>query len=274
MKKLLIMLLMIMIVSLGAPSCATAEFEVGPLSISPSQIVAGEPIVAEVNVSNIGGADGDYSANLTIDGRSVETKSVTVLAGATETISFTCCLEGAGIHTVGLGSITETVTALRPAEFEIGSLSLPPEVIEGEAIEIKADIKNTGEVEGTCPVILKVDGVEVGTKDVIVAAGESKTVSFQLTRDKPGAYTIDLEGLTGALRVLKPAEFKFNNLQITSEAVKVGGEATLEADIENIGEVEGTGRTCQDQEAPNQAHAGYRWKGQGSGNPRWLHIPK
>ena len=241
MRNFICILLVTLMVAGSLTGCATAEFQVSSITVTPSPVVAGEPIVAEADVSNIGGAEGVYAANLTLDGEVVEVQSITIAAGTTETISFTCYLEDAGSHVVGLGGVTETVIALKPAEFEIASLRIvPPEVAVGEEAVVEADIENIGEVEGTCPVILKVNGVEVETEDIMVAAGGSKAVSFQLAEDEPGMHTIDLQGLTGALKVLRPAEFKVSNLRITPEEVKVGGEATLEADIENIGEVEGT----------------------------------
>ena len=138
-------------------------------------------------------------------------------------------------------ALPPTSAPVSPAEFEASSLSITPtDVVGGEEVTVTADVSNVGETEGTYTVILKVNGVEVGTKDFLVAAGDSKAVSFRLTEDDPGTYTIDLEGLTGTFRVLKPAEFKVSNLRITPEEVKVGGDATLKVNIKNTGEVEGT----------------------------------
>lgn len=240
MKKFLGVLLVGLLVLGGLAGCARAEFEVRPLTITPGQIVAGESFTASTEITNVGGAEGTYVATLTMDGNITDTKEVTVAAGATEIVSFTCDVETPGTHSLELNGLSTTVTALKPAEFEVVSLTVPAEVVKGEVVTITADITNAGEVEGTYEASLKINAVEVDTKDVVVAAGDTETISFELAEDVPGMYTIDLEGLTSTFRVLKPAEFRIGSLDITPNPVKVGQETIVGTSIENMGEAEGT----------------------------------
>lgn len=240
MKKFLGVLLVGLLVLGGLAGCARAEFEVRPLTITPGQIVAGERFTASTEITNVGGAEGTYVATLTMDGNITDTKEVTVAAGATEIVSFMCDVETPGTHSLELNGLSTTVTALKPAEFEIVSLTVPAEVVKGEVVTITADITNAGEVEGTYKASLKINAVEVDTKDVVVAAGDTETISFELAEDVPGMYTIDLEGLTSTFRVLKPAEFRIGSLDITPNPVKVGQETMVGISIENMGEAEGT----------------------------------
>ena len=54
-----------------------------------------------------------------------------------------------------------------PADFEVISLDIkPPEVTTGETVSITAEVKNTGDGEGTYTAVLTVDGVKFETKDV------------------------------------------------------------------------------------------------------------
>jgi hypothetical protein len=61
-----------------------------------------------------------------------------------------------------------------------------------------------------------------------------------LSQATSGTYRVELLGLSGSFKVLKPAEFKVVNLDITPNPVKVGEQTTITISIENVGEAEGT----------------------------------
>lgn len=89
-----------------------------------------------------------------------------------------------------------------PAAFSLKSMSvLPAEVDPGEAVAITVIVNNTGGVSGTHDVILKVDGVKEDFKTITLNAGESKEVSFAVSRDKAGTYQIECDGLSGSFAV-------------------------------------------------------------------------
>ena len=60
------------------------------------------------------------------------------------------------------------------------------------------------------------DGATVETKEVALAAGASKTVSFSLVKDKAGTYQVGIGGLTSSLKVkaklvVKEVELKYDD---------------------------------------------------------------
>jgi hypothetical protein len=88
------------------------------------------------------------------------------------------------------------------AEFELSGLSISPSSAGiGESVTISATVKNTGDDEGSEDIALKVDGDEVDTKAVTVAAGASKSVTFSYTTTAEGTYAIKVDGLSGTLIV-------------------------------------------------------------------------
>ena len=241
MKRFLVILLIGITLLGGSVGCATAEFQVSSLTITPSQPVAGESVVAAVDIINIGGAEGVYTANLMLDGNLVDTRDVTVAAGATEKVSFTCYLEVAGEHSIVLGDLIATATVLEPVEFQISSLVITPtDVVAGEPVTVKADVTNTGGSEGVYTATLKVNGVVVETKDIPLAGGAKQEISFKITEDTPGFYRIALGELVGTLRVLRHAQFRVNPLSVTPNQIAPGETVRIKADLENTGEVEGT----------------------------------
>ena len=69
-----------------------------------------------------------------------------------------------------------------PEEFEVSSLEVQPDVcLPGDTVTVAVDVKNVGGREGTYTAILKINAVEVDTKEVVVAVGDTETVSFELT---------------------------------------------------------------------------------------------
>lgn len=89
-----------------------------------------------------------------------------------------------------------------PAEFEVSNLTFYPSEVEvGESVTISATVKNVGDLGGTYTVELKIDGEIQETKDVTLAGGATETVSFMVTKDTSGTYTIEVNGLQRIISV-------------------------------------------------------------------------
>lgn len=92
-----------------------------------------------------------------------------------------------------------------PAEFSLHSLGLPPiETEAGNPIAVKVYVTNTGGVEGSYTVTLKVDHVAVSTKEVTLSAGETAPVFFAYSTEGIGIHTVEVDRLTGTFAVVLP----------------------------------------------------------------------
>jgi hypothetical protein len=117
----------------------------------------------------------------------------------------------------------------KPAAFEVTSLNVTPtEVTTGETVSITVVVENTGGSEGTYSAVLTIDGATVETKEVVLAAEASKTVSFSLVKDTPGTYQVGIGGLTSSLTVeqklvVKEVELKYDNGQAKESIPWFGG---------------------------------------------------
>lgn len=107
-----LLILAVMIMS----GCAKAEFEVSSLDVTPREPIAGESVTVDAKVSNLGAADGVYTANLILDTRVIESKDVKVTAESAKKITFECHVEAAGEHTLQLGKVTTQIVVLGPEE--------------------------------------------------------------------------------------------------------------------------------------------------------------
>lgn len=92
-----------------------AEFKVSDLSISPVEIEEGGEVTITVEVSNIGGEEGSYRLELTLDGSVEDEETVTLAGGATTTVSFGV-IKGAGSHVVDIESLTGSFKVTAPTK--------------------------------------------------------------------------------------------------------------------------------------------------------------
>ncbi len=96
----------------------------------------------------------------------------------------------------------EPVPKTAPAEFKVDSLSVTPIVAEpGRPVTVEVKVTNVGGTQGSHRLALTINGTEEEVKDVIVAPGATKTVTFTLAKDASGMYEIKVAGLTETLRV-------------------------------------------------------------------------
>lgn len=228
----------------SSPIPSPAAFEVASLNVTPLEVIAGETVSITAEVKNTGGSEGTYTTVLTINGASVETEEIALAAGASETVSFSLVKDTSGTYQVSIGGLTSSLTvkpapAPSPAEFLLTSLDIvPEEVVAGEEATISARVKNIGGTEGTYTITLSVEGAKIQSKVIKLASEMTETVSFTVTKDKPGSCNVEINGLSSTFRVLKPAEFMFGNLLITPPIAEVNQGLTITADVNNTGEVE------------------------------------
>jgi beta-lactamase superfamily II metal-dependent hydrolase len=128
------------------------------------------------------------------------------------------------------------VVTPEPAKFALSALSISPsEVKAGESVTISADIANSGGSSGSYTAILKINGSQVETKSVVLDTGESQVVSFTVTKESTGTYTVELGGLEGTFTVTKvvtpaPEQVLFLRIVSVTDPIGQGYTATLKAE--------------------------------------------
>jgi len=105
---------------------------------------------------------------------------------------------------------------IAPASFEVTSLKVPQaDVIEGQDITVTASITNTGEMPGNFDEPLLLNGAEVSSKEITIQPGTTKTITYLLSKNKPGKYELSLynakTNFTVKAMVQREAELKYDN---------------------------------------------------------------
>jgi len=177
-------------------------------SIQPAEVEPAEVVTIAVLVANTGGESGSYTVVLKINGVKEAEERVTIAAGSSQTVAFSVTREEAGSHTITVDGLSGSFTVVpvvappAPAAFSVSSLSIQPAEVEpAEVVTIAVLVANTGGESGSYTVVLEIDGVKEAEERVTIAAGESQDVSFNVTREEAGTYSIDVSGLTGSFTV-------------------------------------------------------------------------
>lgn len=192
------------------PPPPPAAFTLSSLGISPVEVSVGETVSISLLVANTGGMSGSYMVTLKINGVKEADKRVTIAAGGTETVTFSVARKVTGSYSVAVDGLSGSFTVAppvvappAPAAFSVTNLSIyPAEVQPNEVVAIRISVANTGGEFGSYKVTLKINGVKEADKSVTIAAGSSKTVSFSVTREEAGTYSVDVDGLSGSFAVV------------------------------------------------------------------------
>lgn len=100
-----------------------------------------------------------------------------------------------------------SLTAPEPARLHVSDMIISPKQgVTGEPVRISVKATNEGDLTGELTVKLKVNGAEVDAKYVILDGGESDIVEFEVTRDEPGHYSIQISGYYGEFSLTAPAD--------------------------------------------------------------------
>jgi hypothetical protein len=182
-----------------------ASFAVADLSITPGELELGEGLTISVLVTNTGDLTGSYELNLKIDDMVVQTKEVTLDGGDSEVVGFSVTPDTAGEHIVDIAGLRATFVVKAPkapAAFTTSTLSVSPaEVDIGESVMVSVIVTNTGDLAGSYEVTLKIDGMAVETRKIVLAGGGSEVVTFTSTGESAGAHTVEVDGLRGSFVV-------------------------------------------------------------------------
>lgn len=90
--------------------------------------------------------------------------------------------------------------------FLVANLSIQPtEVPPNEIVNITVSVANTHDTWGLYSLVLTIDGVKEAEGQVMVGAGSIHDLSFRVTREEPGSYTVFVNGLSGSFTVVAPA---------------------------------------------------------------------
>jgi len=172
-------------------------------SVDRTAVTVGETVTVTATVANEGDADGSETVNLSVDGRVVDERDVTLSAGETTPLTLQARLDAPGERTLRVGRWSRTVDVapgtpnVSVADVRVGRST----VQTGEQATVVATVTNDGSAAGQYTAKLHVFGEVVKQETVTVPPGESRTVRFSQRFDSPGDYDVEVAGQRRQVRV-------------------------------------------------------------------------
>ncbi|OYR48470.1 APHP domain-containing protein [Halorubrum sp. Ea1] len=225
-----------------------ATFELSNASLGDNTILAGDTAAVSAEVTNVGGAEGTFTAKFRATGQdgipeTVDTRSVTLAGDESQTVELRGTFKQSGEYDVQVNQTTAgTLTVESPANLTVTDAELEEDVVdEGEGVTVSATIKNTGDREGTLSVSVAADKDVKTTEEVTVGPGENEQGRLTYTTTAAGEYEITVNGTSaGTLTVIRPATFRTTNPDIEPERVFEGNSTKVTATVVNVGTEPGT----------------------------------
>jgi hypothetical protein len=232
-------------VSSEAPT-KPAELTVTNLGISRAEAGVGETIIVSATATNLGDEAGDFTLELFVNDKKVETQEIQLGSGETETVQFEVVENAEGDYVVKVGTLTKSfkVTSdaqpVKPAEFQVTGLVINPTLVQsGETVVISATVTNVGEETGSYSVSLTIDDVERETKEVTVIGGASEVVEFEVTETAAGTHAVAVGAETSSFTIEGSVGPASENVEITRISVSPyevweGDTVTIKAKVNNL----------------------------------------
>ncbi|MEE8472466.1 MAG: LppX_LprAFG lipoprotein [Dehalococcoidia bacterium] len=107
-----------------------------------------------------------------------------------------------GFLILALGLVLPAVGCGGPALFEASNLTFQPRgAMAGDMVTVAVEIRNTGDVAGSYPLTLRVNGREVESREVRMEAGATERAAFTIGPVSEGPYELELAGLQASFTV-------------------------------------------------------------------------
>lgn len=230
---------------------ANFSVDVGP---ADDQVVQGDDLTVEADVTNDGGLAGTQTIEAKFDG-TTESAKVSLDQGETKTEVFT--FENVGVdpgnYTVNVSSENDFekvgVDVLADSNFDLAPLDVDSEIPAGEVLRVNTTVENVGDVNGTRNVQFSFGGSPVNTtEDFTLTPGETRELNFTVTPtegDDGNQVVVETNdtsesAVTETITVLEPADFEINIDEDGSDRdVVPGGTVTINATVTNNGDQRG-----------------------------------
>ena len=177
------------------------------MSVTPASVSIGGTATVTVRVTNVGAYAGTHDVALRVNGATEQTKTVSLDTGASSDVSFTVSKSVAGTYSLAVESqsVSFVITQPKAAAFILAALQISKtSATVGEELTVTVTVSNTGELSGSYPLKVTLDGVEKFSESVTIDGGQSVTKTYAVSSDSAGTHTVAVDGSNVQFTVAAP----------------------------------------------------------------------
>lgn len=157
----------------------------------PPLPISGRNVTIRAQVDNRGYAAGAADLTLFLDGRSMGARRIEASIGRSATATWAIAAPVDGLHDVKIANFTTTFRVASPARLAAtGVQTIPATPSALVPATVLVSLRNSGDFPTEGTVVLFVDGISAGDRNVTVGANSTTIVSFDTTFTDEGARRI------------------------------------------------------------------------------------
>ena len=187
---------------------AVTSFQLGNLTITPSEAMISQQVIISVGAVNIGDVQGSNSLSLKINDTVTETKKLTLAANESQIIDFNVneTIEGSYNVTIGdqfgIFSVSSKPTPM-PAELKVSNLIInPTEAWANQPINISFDVTNTGTEDLSYRLPILVNGASASSINLKLSAGASTSLEANVSESTLGNFALSVGGKSVSIHIV------------------------------------------------------------------------
>ena len=195
-------------VSFPQSASAVTSFQLGNLTITPSEAMIGQQVDISVGAVNLGDVQGTNSLSLKINDTTVETKELTLAANESQTVNFNVNETAEGSYNVTVGdqfgifTVSAKPTPM-PTALSVSNLLVDQtEVWPDQQINITFNIKNTGSEDITYRLPILLNGASATSINVNLAGGATASLSANVSESNLGDFALSVGGKSVTIHVI------------------------------------------------------------------------
>ena len=222
-----------------------ASFEVTSFA-APDTVTTGDTIDVSAVIENIGGQSDNQSISFSVDGSEAGSEAVSLAAGATQEVDFSYTTTTDDTPSIDVAidsdddSVNSTVSVANQSFFAVRNLNTVETVTTGDTVGASATIENTGGQSGGQSITFSINGSELESESVSLAAGATQKVNFSYPTspdDKPAvdvAISSSDDSASSTVSVVDAVSFDVTSFT-APDTVTTGDTVEASATIENTG---------------------------------------
>ncbi len=204
-----------------------AEFHIENFSLKPDEVQINQETTVSAEIINKGEVAGTYEFELLFDGETIINKELNLAGDTSETFSYKISKENPGFYKVAINGHSNNLKVLKPANIEVSDLTISPTSVKpGQSVKVTVVANNSGEVAGDHDLSLSIGGKEEQSKMITVPGNAAEQVSFDISRDSAGHYTVTCDDVSETFTVMK-IERPANGAILTRSMASGEGELVI-----------------------------------------------